>query len=119
MASCFQPTDDSNRDEDCYQRRADEATQIFVTLGSDQRFSVAKERGERSRQTLVCRQRRPPLRLVCLPHTHLIGSNLELPGQTIVLPVELRENVELARTNLVSRMFETWEQIPVALLQQC
>jgi hypothetical protein len=57
-------------------------------------------------------------RLVSLPHTHLIGSSLELPGQTIVLPVELRKNVELARTNLVSRMFETWEQIPVALLQQ-
>ena len=58
-------------------------------------------------------------RLVSLPHTHWIGSNLELPGQTIVLPVELRENVELARTNLVSRMFETWEQIPGAVLQQC
>jgi len=57
-------------------------------------------------------------RLVGLPHTHLIGSDLELPGQTIVLPVELRKNVELTRTNLVSRMFETWGQIPVALLQQ-
>jgi hypothetical protein len=57
-------------------------------------------------------------RLVSLPHTHLIGSNFELPGQTIVLPVELRKNVELARTNLVSRMFETWGEIPVALLQQ-
>jgi hypothetical protein len=57
-------------------------------------------------------------RLVSLPHTHLIGSNLELPGQTIMLPIELRRNVELARTNLVSRMFETWGEIPVALLQQ-
>jgi hypothetical protein len=35
-----------------------------------------------------------------------------------VLPVELRKNVELARTNLVSRMVETWGEIPVALLQQ-
>jgi len=57
-------------------------------------------------------------RLVSLPHTHLIGSNLELPGQTIMLPVELRRNVELAKTNLVSRMFETWGGIPIALLQQ-
>ena len=56
--------------------------------------------------------------LVSLPRTHLIGSNLELPGQTIVLPVELRRNVELAKTNLVSRMFETWGGIPIALLQQ-
>jgi transcriptional regulator with XRE-family HTH domain len=57
-------------------------------------------------------------RLVSLPHTHLIGSNLELPGQTIMLPLELRRNVELAKTNLVSRMFDAWGGIPVALLQQ-
>lgn len=57
-------------------------------------------------------------RLVSLPHTHLIGSNLDPPGQTIMLPLELRENVQLARTNLVSRMFEAWGEIPVALLQQ-
>jgi transcriptional regulator with XRE-family HTH domain len=57
-------------------------------------------------------------RLVSLPHTHLIGSNLELPGQMIVLPLELRSNVELAKTNLVSRMFEAWGGIPIALLQQ-
>lgn len=34
------------------------------------------------------------------------------------MPVELRRNVELARTNLVSRMFEIWGEIPLALLQQ-
>lgn len=56
--------------------------------------------------------------LVRLPHTHLIGSGLEVPGQTIALPVELRKNVQLERTNLVSRMFETWGEIPVDLLQQ-
>ncbi len=57
-------------------------------------------------------------RLISLPHTHLIGSSIEPPGQTIVLPLELRKNVELARTNLVSRMFEAWGEIPVTLLQQ-
>jgi hypothetical protein len=57
-------------------------------------------------------------RLVRLPHTHLLGSSLELPGRQIVVPVELRKDVELTRTNLVSRMFETWGQIPVELLQQ-
>jgi hypothetical protein len=57
-------------------------------------------------------------RLVSLPHTHLIGSSLEVPGQTLALPLELRKNVELARTNLVSRLFETWGEIPIALLQQ-
>jgi hypothetical protein len=57
-------------------------------------------------------------RLVRLPHTHLVGANLESPGQTIMLPLDLRENVQLARTNLVSRMFEAWGEIPVALLHQ-
>lgn len=57
-------------------------------------------------------------RLVGLPHTHLIGSSLELVAPEIVLPLELRKNVELTRTNLVSRMFETWGEIPVSLLQQ-
>jgi transcriptional regulator with XRE-family HTH domain len=57
-------------------------------------------------------------RLIGLPDTQLIGSNLELAGRTIELPVELRKNVELARTNLVSRMFESWGEIPVGLLQQ-
>jgi hypothetical protein len=57
-------------------------------------------------------------RLVSLPHTHLVGSNLQAPGQMVTLPLELRENVQLARTNLVSRMFEGWADVPVALLQQ-
>ncbi len=57
-------------------------------------------------------------RLVSLPHTHLVRSSLELAGQTIMLPLELRKDVHLGHTNLVSRMFETWGEIPVALLQQ-
>jgi len=57
-------------------------------------------------------------RLVSLPHTYLIESSLDLPEQTLTLPLELRKNAELANTNLVSRMFETWGTIPVALLQQ-
>jgi hypothetical protein len=57
-------------------------------------------------------------RLVSLPHTHLIGSSPQPPGQTIMLPLELRKNVQLTRTDLVSRMFEAWGEIPVTLLQQ-
>jgi len=56
-------------------------------------------------------------RLVRLPHTHLLGSSLDLPGQKIVVPVDLRKDAELARTNLLSRMFEGYAQIPVQLLQ--
>jgi len=57
-------------------------------------------------------------RLVRLPHTHLLGSSLDLPGQKIVIPLDLRKNVELARTNLLSRMFEGYGRIPVELLQR-
>jgi hypothetical protein len=57
-------------------------------------------------------------RLVSLPHTHLVGSSLETPGQTLVLPLELGRNIEFAKTNLVARMFEGWGEIPVVLLQQ-
>ena len=53
-----------------------------------------------------------------LPRTHLIGPTLEETRQTILAPLELRAKVQLERTNLVSRMFESWGEIPLALLQQ-
>jgi hypothetical protein len=57
-------------------------------------------------------------KLVGLPHTHLIGLDMDLAGREIVIPTELRKNVELARTNLVSRMFESWGEVPISLLKQ-
>jgi len=57
-------------------------------------------------------------KLVGLPDTQLIGSNLELTGMSMPVPIDLRKNVELARTNLVSRMFENWKEIPAELRQQ-
>ena len=53
-----------------------------------------------------------------LPRTHLIGPTLEETRQTILAPIELRAKVQLEKTNLVSRMFESWGQVPIALLQQ-
>jgi transcriptional regulator with XRE-family HTH domain len=53
-----------------------------------------------------------------LPRTHLIGTTLEETRQTILAPLELRAKVQLERTNLVSRMFESWGAVPIALLQQ-
>lgn len=52
-----------------------------------------------------------------LPHTHLV----EAPTgsvQTIEIPVELRDKACLEQTNLVSRMFESWDEIPIPFLQQ-
>jgi transcriptional regulator with XRE-family HTH domain len=57
-------------------------------------------------------------KLVGLPETQLIGSNLELTGRSMIVPLDLRKSVELARTNLVSRMFENWGEIPVEFRQQ-
>jgi transcriptional regulator with XRE-family HTH domain len=53
-----------------------------------------------------------------LPRTHLVGPVHEEPGQTMLAPLGLRGAARLEQTNLVSRMFESWGEIPVALLQQ-
>ena len=53
-----------------------------------------------------------------LPHTHLVGPVQKKPSQTIVAPVGLRSAEKLNETNLISRMFETWGEIQLGLLQQ-
>jgi transcriptional regulator with XRE-family HTH domain len=54
--------------------------------------------------------------LVGLPHTYL-ATPLGDATSTLVVPLELRERVDFGSTNLVSRMFESWGEIPVTLLQ--
>ena len=56
-------------------------------------------------------------KLVGLPHTYLVTPTLGGAQSALVAPVELREKVDFGSTNLVSRMFERWGEIPVALLQ--
>ena len=56
-------------------------------------------------------------KLVGLPHTYLVTPTLGGAQSTLVAPLELREKVDFASTNLVSRMFERWGEVPVALLQ--
>jgi transcriptional regulator with XRE-family HTH domain len=53
-----------------------------------------------------------------LPQTHLVGPVCEEPGQTVLAPLGLRDSFRLEHTNLMSRMFDKWEEIPVGLLQQ-
>jgi len=53
-----------------------------------------------------------------LPHTHLVGPVQKKPSQTIVAPMGLRSAEKLNETNLISRMFETWGEIQLGLLQQ-
>jgi transcriptional regulator with XRE-family HTH domain len=56
--------------------------------------------------------------LVGLPHTQLLMPELKLERGTLIAPVSLRDKVDLENTNLVSRMFERWAEIPVELLQK-
>jgi hypothetical protein len=56
-------------------------------------------------------------KLVGLPHTYLVTPTLGGAKSTLVAPLELREKVDFGSTNLVSRMFESWGEIPVTLLQ--
>jgi len=53
-----------------------------------------------------------------LPRTHLVGPVHEQPGQTVLAPLGLRGAFRLEQTNLLSRMFDKWGEIPVALLQE-
>jgi transcriptional regulator with XRE-family HTH domain len=53
---------------------------------------------------------------VGLPHTYLVTPTLGGAKSTLVAPLELREKVDFGITNLVSRMFRSWGEIPVELL---
>jgi hypothetical protein len=50
-----------------------------------------------------------------LPRTYLIGSQPENLAPPIKIPAEIKEKVDLGKTNLVSRMFTRWGGMPVSL----
>jgi len=52
-----------------------------------------------------------------LPRTHLIGESAGRAAPLIALSDELRASIRFEQTNLVSRMFHQWGEIPVALLK--
>jgi hypothetical protein len=52
-----------------------------------------------------------------LPNTHLLGP-VQQPRQELTVAPSLPGIERLNQTNLVSRVFEMWERIPLALLQQ-
>ena len=56
--------------------------------------------------------------LVDLPRTCLVPSPAINANGTITAPLGLRDNVGLEQTNLVSRMFERWGEVPIGLLQK-
>jgi hypothetical protein len=50
-----------------------------------------------------------------LPHTYLIGSQPEISIPPVQIPPDIREKVDLRKTNLVSRMFGQWGGVAVSL----
>ena len=52
-----------------------------------------------------------------LPRTYLIGPAPEKHKSTALSAVELREKLRAERTNLVPKMIETWDEVPLVLQQ--
>lgn len=66
---------------------------------------------------LGLRDKDPSYMSLKLPNTHLLGP-IQDPYKAIHAPLGLRGGEQLDQTNLVSRVFEKWGEIPVGLLQQ-
>ncbi len=56
-------------------------------------------------------------RKLALPRTYLIGPVPEAHKSTVSSAVELREKLRAERTNLVPKIIETWDEVPVVLQQ--
>ena len=51
------------------------------------------------------------------PKTHLLDSGADLEAEQVSLPVQFKPEFRLERTNLLARVVEKWDQIPVGFLQ--
>jgi transcriptional regulator with XRE-family HTH domain len=54
-------------------------------------------------------------RTLALPHTYVIGPVPEVYKARMQAAAKLREKLRAERTNLVPKMIETWDEIPLAL----
>lgn len=52
-----------------------------------------------------------------VPRTHLLDSGSDLESETVSLPAQLKPEFRLEKTNLLARVVEKWDQIPVGFLQ--
>lgn len=52
-----------------------------------------------------------------LPKTHLLGSIGEPETEAVSLPVEFKPDFRFEKTNLLARVVEKWDAVPVGLLQ--
>jgi transcriptional regulator with XRE-family HTH domain len=54
-------------------------------------------------------------RTLALPHTYLIGGAPEVYKSRMQLAAKLREKLQAERTNLVRKIIETWDEVPLSL----
>ena len=52
-----------------------------------------------------------------VPKTHLLNNPPDLDAQKVSLPVQFKPEFQLERTNLLARVVEKWDEVPVGLLQ--
>jgi transcriptional regulator with XRE-family HTH domain len=52
-----------------------------------------------------------------LPRTHLLSGADEEDGANVSLPVEFKPGFRFEKTNLLARVVEKWDEVPVGLLQ--
>jgi transcriptional regulator with XRE-family HTH domain len=52
-----------------------------------------------------------------LPRTHLLGREEEPETDNVSLPVEFKPGFRFEKTNLLARVVEKWDEVPVGLLQ--
>jgi len=52
-----------------------------------------------------------------IPRTHLLDSSADAEVEKVTLPVGFKPEFQLEKTNLLARIVEKWEEIPISLLQ--
>lgn len=52
-----------------------------------------------------------------VPRTHLLESGSDLESETVSLPAQFKPEFRLEKTNLLARVVEKWDRIPVGFLQ--
>jgi transcriptional regulator with XRE-family HTH domain len=55
--------------------------------------------------------------LLRVPRTHLLASGGDIEAEKVSLPVRFKPEFQLEKTNLLARVVEKWDQIPVGFLQ--
>lgn len=55
---------------------------------------------------------------LALPRTHLVAPTFTESNRTVFAPIELNQKVQFGQTNLVSKMFERWGEVPISLLRR-